>query len=74
MASWRPVPQPECEPGCTCTTTETPAPAAIPDAPPLRECGTTGCGHCREVYAFWGTDPDPVPGGGDRLPTRKATT
>lgn len=65
--TWRPVPQPECESGCTCTTTETPTPAVTRDSAPLRECGSTGCTHCREVYRFWDTDPDPVPGGGDRL-------
>lgn len=76
--TWRPSPQPPCEPDCTCGTAETPAPAVTRDPGPLRECGVTGCGHCREV-AQWieDTDPDPVPGGGDRLPNstyRKATT
>lgn len=66
--TWRPFPQPECGPDCTChVPTETPL-QVIPRDTPLRECGVTGCTHCREVYAFWDTDPDPVPGGGDRLP------
>jgi len=80
--TWKPAPQPECEPGCTCTVLndterwpEPPTPVVI--TAEVRECGVTGCTHCDPV-ARWieDTDPDPAPppGGGDRLPNRKATT
>ncbi|THV25995.1 hypothetical protein [Glycomyces paridis] len=63
--TWPPREQGACEPGCTCTDTPAPSAPVYPNEP-LRECGVTGCIHCDIVY--------PVPGGGDRLPTRKATT
>jgi hypothetical protein len=69
---WRPTPQPECDPDCTCTvlndTDRSPEPPTTVVASETRECGVTGCTHCDPV-ARWieDTDPDPAPGGGDRL-------
>ena len=79
--TWRPEPQPECGPDCTCGVLVDPdvwpLPVVTRVEPDLRECGVTGCTHCDPV-ARWidDTDPDPAPppGGGDRLPNRKATT
>lgn len=66
MASWRPVPQPPCtEPCCTGEANlPTPSVVVIRDEN-LRVCGVTGCTWCPPVNDH---SPDPVPGGGDRLP------
>jgi hypothetical protein len=69
--TWRPVPQPPCtEPCCTgraLTHPEAPAVAREPEPyqPVLRECGVTGCGHCRPItdpaLRQWINDTDPAP-------------
>lgn len=74
--TWKPTNQDPCEPGCTCDTPinepwTLPVVSRSPE--PLRECGVTGCTHCRELYEYWESDPDPVPGGGDRLPNSSYT-
>lgn len=59
--TWRPTPQPPCEPGCTCglPPDPEPLPVVIPE-PELRECGVTGCTNCDPVYR-WIEDTDPAP-------------
>jgi hypothetical protein len=70
--TWRPEPQPACEPGCTCYGLPNSEPWPEPPTPVVtaetRECGVTGCTHCDPVARrIEDTDPDPAPGGGDRL-------
>lgn len=70
--TWRLPEQDPCtEPCCTgepFPNTDEPAPVVIRE-PDLRECGVTGYTSCNEVYRWiQDTDPDPAPGGGDRLP------
>jgi hypothetical protein len=59
--TWKPVPQPPCkEPCCTgeaFTESAWPQPVVIREETGLRECGVTGCTHCKPIYS----------GGGDRL-------
>jgi hypothetical protein len=62
MSAWKPAPQEPCtQPCCTGEAFTDPEPRPTPvvvrDDPGLRECGVTGCTHCKPVYS----------GGGARL-------
>jgi len=65
--TWRPVPQPPCDPDCTCRVLndterwpEPPSGPVVIREPEVRECGVTGCTHCDPV-ARWIDDTDPAP-------------
>jgi len=76
--TWRPTPQPACEPGCTCTGSfeveNDRLTAYLAECRRAetseRRCTEEGpCAFCGPVERFWALDPDPAP-----LPNRKATT
>lgn len=66
--TWKPTEQDDCGPCCTCTGIPTVTPEPEPRPAVLRTCGSLGCGSYPPVTK-WNQ-----PGGGDRLPNRKATT
>jgi len=69
--TWPPVPQPPCDPDCSCYEPDPAQLVYTPATAPEPEPGSCLYGCC---------GPRPyrarlqIPGGGDRLPTRKATT
>lgn len=83
--TWRPEPQPECGPNCTCrgsfesendrlaeyVRSEHGRGLTEPRAVPHPLGGITYPVDPSQVGQWWEDhDPDPAPGGGDRLPTR----